>query len=190
MAKLAPGFTTSRGPEREDGDLLDRFLLGDLTAMDDLVERYQLPVYRLAYRMTRNRADAEDITQEVFVRAYRALASFRRASSLKTWLFRVAINCALTHQRGTPGPPEPAPHDAVPPEACALLEQRELHARLAQGIAQLPPVQRATVILRVVEGLSLKEIGEVVGSPIGTVKANYHHAVMRLRRLLREPSLR
>lgn len=182
-------------PLQEDGDLLDRFHLGDPSAFDELVERYHLPVYHLAYRMTQNRADAEDIAQEVFVRAYRSLKTFRRASSLKTWLFQIAINLSIDHQRrgGLEALPKragmnPAPPSAQDPEALALLEQKEREMELQEAVAKLPEKQRAALILRIFHDLSFKEIAEVVGSPLGTVKANYHHAVMRLRCLLQDRS--
>ena len=176
---------------QEDGDLLDRFHLGDPSAFDELVERYHLPVYHLAYRMTQNRADAEDIAQEVFVRAYRSLKGFRRASSLKTWLFKIVINLSIDHQRrgGLDALPKRAGMDPTPPsaqdhEALAFLEQKEREVELQEAIAKLPEKQRAALILRIFHDLPFKKIAEVMESPLGTVKANYHHAVMRLRSLL------
>lgn len=178
---------------QEEGDLLDRFYLGDPSAFDELVERYHLPVYHLAYRMTQNRADAEDLAQEVFVRAYRSLKGFRRASSLKTWLFQITINLSIDHQRrgGLDALPKragmnPAPASAQEPEALAFLERKEREIALQEAIAKLPEKQRATLILRIFHDLPFKKIAEVVGSPLGTVKANYHHAVIGLRRLLQD----
>lgn len=173
-----------------DRDLLDRLLLGDVRALEELVERYQIPVYRLAYRMTGNRADAEDIAQEAFVRAFRSLPGFRRASSLKTWLFRIAINLALDHRRRHDAAGQPTLEWADAPASTDPVEEREHQEALHEAIAGLPPVQRATVTLRIVHDLSLKEIGEIMGAPIGTVKANYHHAVSRLRLLVRERFVR
>jgi RNA polymerase sigma-70 factor (ECF subfamily) len=174
------------GPEAGDGDLLDRFHLGDATAFEELVERHQRPVYSLIYRMTRNTADAEELAQEVFVRAYRSLRDFRRASGLKTWLFRIAINLSIDHLRRARRAPEFLP----PPEAdegMGSLERTGLQVRLDAIIGRLPEKQRATLVLRIFHDLSFREIAEVLGSPIGTVKANYHHAVTQLREFVREP---
>lgn len=166
-------------PLQEDGDLLDRFHLGDPSAFDELVERYHLPVYHLAYRMTQNRADAEDLAQEVFVRAYRSLKGFRRASSLKTWLFQITINLSIDRQRrgGLDALPRragmnPIPPSAQDPEALALLEQKEREIELQEAIAKLPEKQRATLILRIFHDLSFKEIAEVIGSPLEIGRAH------------------
>jgi RNA polymerase sigma-70 factor (ECF subfamily) len=174
----------------EDDAVLDRLHLGDESAFDELVDRYHLPVFHLAYRLTGNRADAEDLTQEVFVRAYRSLADFRRASSLKTWLFRIATNLWHDTWRRRRPVPEAAPEASHDPGALIQLERQELRAEIEGAIACLPEKQRATAVLRLIHDLSFKEIGEVLGSPIGTVKANYHFAVTRLRDLLRETAAR
>lgn len=171
-----------------DSDLLDRFHLGDASAFDELVERYQAAVYRFAFRMTQDRAAAEDVTQEVFVSAYRALGTFRRASSLKTWLFRITIRVACEERRRGRAPGGAAASTAsVAADASASLERRELEAELARAIAALPARQRATLLLRVSQELPFKEIAEVMGSSLGTVKATYHQAVARLRTLLARP---
>jgi RNA polymerase sigma-70 factor, ECF subfamily len=169
-----------------DDDLLDRFHLGDASAFDELMERYHRPVYQFAYRLTGDRDAAEDLAQEVFVRAYRGLSGFRRASSLKTWLFRIAIRAAR-HQR--PGAGRPAVVDSLElgsPDALASLERRERETELARAIARLSPRQRTTLVLRVAHELTFKEIAEVMGSALGTVKATYHQAVARLQTLVGE----
>ncbi len=184
------GLRESRKPAQENGDLLDRFHLGDSSASSELVERYHRPVYHVAYRMTQNRADAEDITQEVFVRALHSLHSLNKSSSLKTWLFKIAINLSIDHRRRLHPPVMLPPTSAEDPGPLALLERKEVQAHLQGAIARLPDTQRATLVLRIFHQLSFLEIADVVESPIGTVKANYHHAVVQLRRLLqaRSPS--
>ncbi len=169
-------------PVQEDYALLDRFYLGDATAFEELVERYHLPVFHLAYRMIQDRDDAEDLTQEVFVKAYRSLSQFRRASSLKTWLFRITMNLAIDQHRKVKPPAALPPSSSRESNTLDLLERKELQA----AITSLSAKQRAVLVLRIFHDLSFKEIGETMGSPIGTVKAHYHHAVMRLRRLLQE----
>jgi RNA polymerase sigma-70 factor (ECF subfamily) len=180
-----------------EGALLDRLRRGDATAFAELVERYHLPLYRLAYRLAQERAAAEDLTQEVFLRAYRALGGFRRASSLKTWLFQIALNCWRDGRRKAPPPPAPleegrAPTGLASPDrdALAYLERRELQGQLQAALAQLPPKQRAACILRLLHDLPFREIGEIVGSPVATVKANYRLALLGLRRRLHDSSCR
>ncbi len=169
-----------RRPAQEDHALLDRFHTGDASAFEELVEHYQRPVYDLAYRMTQNRADAEDLTQEVFVKAYRSLHHFHRASSLKTWLFRIAMNLAIDQRRKAQPPLFLFPPSTPGDTPWALLER----GVLCEAIARLTAKQRAVLVLRIFHELSFKEIGETMGSPLGTVKAHYHAAVMRLRGLL------
>jgi len=173
-------------PAGEDENLLDRLCLGEERAFDELVERYHLPVYHLAYRLTQNQADAEDLTQEVFLRAYRGLVGFRRASAVKTWLFQIAINTWRDAQRRFHPLPESFPASVQDKDALAWLERKELQTQIQGAIARLPEKQRAACILRLLHELSFKEIGEVLGSPIATVKTNYRLAVMRLRGLLRD----
>lgn len=177
------------GPRPADGDLLDRFSLGDLTAFDELVERYHLPVYQFAYRLTQDRADAEDLSQEVFLRAYRSLSGFHRASSLKTWLFQIALNLWRDGRRKPRESVEMPPSSVQDQGPLACLERLELQRRLRRAIATLPPKQRAACILRLCQDLPFKEIGEVMGSPVPTVKANFRLALLGLRRLLQDPSL-
>lgn len=171
-----------RRPAQEDHNLLDRFHLGDPSAFEELIERYHLPVYHLAYRMTQNRADAEDITQEVFVKAYRSLHGFHRASSLKTWLFRIAMNLVIDQRRKAQLPADLFSRSLPEDDPLAFWERKVLR----EAIARLSSKQRAVLILRIFHDLSFKEVGEAMGSPLGTVKAHYHAAVTRLRGLLRE----
>jgi RNA polymerase sigma-70 factor, ECF subfamily len=170
-----------------DSDLLDRYHLGDVSAFDELVARYHRPVYDLAYRLTQDRATAEDVAQEVFVRAYRGLGGFRRASSLKTWLFRIAIRVASDQRQDGRLPSVDAMPAAAEPDALASLERSELQAELAKAVARLSPRQRTALVLRVSHDLPFREIAEIMGSPLGTVKATYHQAVIRLRELVGNP---
>jgi RNA polymerase sigma-70 factor (ECF subfamily) len=170
-----------------DDDLLDRLQLGDPAAFDDLVVQYHRAVYDFAYRLTHDRATAEDVAQDVFVRAYRGLGGFRRASSLKTWLFRIAIRVASDARPEVSARTTLAPPLTVEPDALAALEQSEREAELARAMARLSGKQRATLVLRVAHDLPFREIAEVMGAPLGTVKATYHQAVSRLRELVGNP---
>jgi len=168
----------------QGGDLLAWLRENDSSARAELVEQYHRSVFHMAYRLTRNRADAEDITQEVFLKALRSLSSLRQATSVKTWLFKIAVNLSIDRWRSVKAAPElpAASVESHGPAAC--LEQKERQERLQQAILELHDKQRATLVLRIFHQLSFREIAEVMGSPIGTVKANYHHAIVRLRSLL------
>src|SRR5436853_5518634 len=85
------------GNQDVDADLVERYLAGDMTAFDEIMIRYERQIYRVCYRFVENRADAMDLAQEVFIKAFEHLTSFRRESSLKTWLYRIAMNHCINH---------------------------------------------------------------------------------------------
>lgn len=182
--KIRGGAEARKETRTKDDDSIDGLHAGGPSGFDKMVERYHRDVCRLVYRMTQNRADAEDITQEVFLKAFRSFHTLDRASSLKAWLFKIAYNRCIDHWRSD------RPRDVMPsPPAeyhgpMASLEQKELQACLQAAIARLHDKQRATLIFRIFHQLSFGEIAEIMGSPLGTVKANYHHAVVRMRALL------
>ncbi len=168
----------------DEAELLGRLQAEERDAYDEVVERYHRSVYHLVYRMSQNRADAEDLTQEVFIKALRSFHRVERASSLKAWLFKIAVNLYIDQCRAA------RPSAVLPPAAeehpgpLASLEQKELQHGLQKAILRLPEKQRATLILRIFHQLTFREIAEVMESPVGTVKANYHHAVVRMRSLV------
>lgn len=183
-------------PDRMDGppgdaEILGRFRSGDGSAFDDLVRAYQRDVYRMAFRLTRSSAEADDLAQECFLRAYRALDGFRGESSLRTWLMRIVTNLSLNLvqsarvARREEAEVERAAPPVAPPGDAALIDQ-ERRERLGPAILALPPRQRATLMLRVEEGLMFREIAQVMGCTTGTAKANFFHAVAALREALKE----
>ena len=174
-----------------DADLVQACLEGDRHAFDTIVERHQRVVYRVCYRFTGTHEDASDLAQDVFVRAYKGLRSFKGQASLATWLYRIAVNACLNQaaSKKTMEPLAPvcvddlrstdeAPVDAV------LRSERAKHVRAA--IRNLPPRQRATLILRVYHELPHEEIARILGSSVGAVKANFFHALSNLRKLMTE----
>ena len=167
--------------------MVQRVLAGDSEAFGVLVRQYQQEIYRLAYRMTRNPEDAKDLAQEAFVQAYRALHSFRGLSRFSTWLYRIAMNLCLNHLKATaredPGEVDGGLADSRADSLGVLLTEERDRA-VAEAIRTLPPRQKATLILRVQEGLGHREIGEVLECSEGTAKANYFHAVRALQRKL------
>lgn len=169
-----------------DRALVTRAQAGERAAFDQLVRRHERGVWRLVRRYVRE-ADAFDVAQQTFVRAYKGLGSFRGAASVRSWLYRIAINCALSwvrdHRREEP---REIGEDAVvgDAEAPTSLEAAARQAQLRAAVAQLPPKQRLVVELRVFDDLAFKEVAELAECSENTAKVNFHHAVKRLRELL------
>ncbi|MSO56184.1 MAG: RNA polymerase sigma factor [Acidobacteria bacterium] len=163
-------------------------LAGQREAFDIIVERHHRTVYRLCYRFVGSHEDASDLSQDVFVRAFRGLQKFRGQSSLGTWLYRIGVNVCL-NKVGTKQPQtesiDARPHiDERAPDPAAELLRGEKATQVRAAIALLPKKQRATVILRVYHELSHEEIAGVLGSSVGAVKANFFHALGNLKRAL------
>lgn len=168
-------------PDHQDGDerLVARFLQGDESAFDDLVVRHRLGVYRLAHRLLGSHEEADDVAQEAFLRAYRALRGFRGDASFRTWITRIVINLAHSARRSrAPSVPlEDVPglqRDAAGPDVALRREVR-------QAVGGLPPRQRQVLVLKVYEGMKFAEIAQVAGISIGTAKATFFQAVRNLR---------
>src|SRR5438105_3403482 len=136
-----------------DGDLVARSLAGDSAAFDALVERHQRNVYRVCYRFVGNHADASDLAQEVFLRAFRALQRFKGESSVGTWLYRIAVNVSLNRVSAKAPPSEPIDArqhvDTRSDTPTDRLLRDERAARVRAAIAKLPRKQRASLVLRI-----------------------------------------
>jgi len=186
----SPVTTDGKGglAELDEPALVAACLAGQREAFDIIVERHRRAVYQLCYRFVGNHEDASDLSQDVFIRAFRALGRFRGDSSLGTWLYRIAVNVSLNKVSAKQPQTEPIdarPHldsRAVDPSSELLRGERAAQVRAA--IACLPKKQRATVILRIYHDLSHEEIAGVLGSSVGAVKANFFHALAKLRNLL------
>lgn len=166
----------------DDVHLVRSAQAGDVAAFEELVRRHELPVYRLALRMLGDAGDAQDAAQETFVRAWRALASFRSESAFSTWLYRIATNqClgVLARPELRTGPLTGREVDLGPGPETAALERDAIHD-LKVAIAQLTPEQRAPLVLRELEGLAYEEIGEVLNLTPGAVKGRLHRARLEL----------
>jgi RNA polymerase sigma-70 factor, ECF subfamily len=159
---------------------------GESEAFDRLVERYQRQVYRLCYRYVNNHHDANDMTQEAFVKAFRALSRFRGDSGFATWLYRIAVNTCLNF-KAAPKPEKEPLSDTMAdlsPDASDQMETDERSRLVREAVTRLPEKQRATLILKVYHELSHQEVAEIVGASVGTVKANLFHALGNLRKML------
>jgi len=169
---------------------------GSEAAFDWLVTHYHGPVFNLVLGMLGDTSDAADATQEVFLKAFKGIRSFRRGSSLKTWLYRIAIREALNHRRWFRRHLQKnISMDAEPKEGQATLEiedssaspfdqlaARELQAVVQSALQQVPEVFRSAVILRDLEGLNYEEVAEVLECSVGTVKSR----ILRGRRALKD----
>lgn len=181
-------------PDDPDADVLAAFRGGDSRAFDVLIRRHQRGVWRVVQRTLRNEADTADVVQLAFVRAMRALPSFRGAATVRSWLYRIAINCALSwlrdHRREVPTEPSELLGAAASPEPSATqrLESQDRGAALRAAVAQLPPKQRLVLELRVFDDLSFREVAELAACSENTAKVNFHYALRRLRELMNEAS--
>jgi RNA polymerase sigma-70 factor (ECF subfamily) len=181
---------------RDEADLVTELQAGSEAAFDWLVTHYHGPVYNLILSMLGDPSDAADGTQEVFLKAFRGIRGFRQGSSLKTWLYRIAIREALNHRRWFKrhlqknvsidaeveegqAPLEVEDLGATPFEQLAT---REIQVAVQNALQQVPAVFRTAVILRDLEGLSYEEVAEVLDCSVGTVKSR----ILRGRRALKD----
>jgi len=181
---------------RDESQLVTELQAGSETAFDWLVNHYHAPVYNLILGMLGDTADSADAAQEVFLKAFKGIRSFRQGSSLKTWLYRIAIREALNHRRWFKRHNQKnVSIDAEPAEGCSAIEIEDLSATPFEQLAaheiqvavqgalqQVPDVFRSAVILRDIEGLSYEEVAEVLECSVGTVKSR----ILRGRRSLKE----
>lgn len=181
-----------------DLELLTAVKAGDAEAYRGLVEKYQGRIYAVVYGMVRNQEDARDIAQDTFIKAYRNLDSFRLESSFYTWLYRIAMNLAIDWTRrgkrqatssfdeavaqrdGEGGIAEP--HHADNP--AKSLERKQLYAVIMDALDKLPEDQKQVLLLRELEGLSYKEISDLLEIPEGTVMSRLFYARKKMQKLL------
>ena len=176
--------------EDEDLNLVDRFQSGDVAVFDQLASKYQNKIYDIAYRHTHNVEDAYDLSQEVFLRAFKSLGGFKRRSSFYTWLYRIAINVYIDYGRkrsrlrAVPIEEWAHSHESLSTGAhyspSENVELQELKQQIAKAIDQLPPKQRTVFIMKRQEEMSLAEIAEALGRSVGTIKAHLSHATHKL----------
>src|SRR5215831_18788958 len=173
----------------DDVELIEQYLAGDLTAFDKLMVRYSRPVYRVCYGFVENREDAMDLAQDVFIKAFEHLTSFRRESSLKTWLYRIAMNHCINHvKKHSQDFVEVSEYTgSVRATVQSQLEDREQRDRFRHLVQQLPPKQKAILELRINEQLSYEEIAKISGRSVSTIKASVFFALEKMRKLVKDP---
>jgi RNA polymerase sigma-70 factor (ECF subfamily) len=182
-----------------DQQIVERVQRGDKRAFDLLVTKYQRKIFRLLSRLIRDPAEIEDVAQEAFIKAYRALPNFRGESAFYTWLYRIAINTAKNHLvsqgRRAPTSTETEIEDAETFEEAdalrevntpdAMMVSRQVGEAVNRAIDRLPEDLRNAIVLRELEGLSYEEIAESMNCPIGTVRSRIFRAREAIARELR-----
>jgi RNA polymerase sigma-70 factor, ECF subfamily len=189
-----------RRSDPPDSELVAQAQAGNRDAVQTLLERYERRLLAVIVGMVRNPEDAKEILQETFVRAFRSLEGFKGESSFYTWIYRIAMNLAIDHQRR--GGKRPlvefdetigVKEDAVG-EGSAILgidpfksvRSRELGRKIFEAIESLTPDHRAVILLREIDGLSYEEISEVLDCSLGTVMSRLHYARKKLQSRLQE----
>ena len=190
----------------DDRALASLAVQGRETAFRELLSRYERPVFSLVYRMVRDRSLAEDLSQEAFIRAFKAIDSYNPAYRFSNWIFKIANNHTIDHLRrrkldviSLDGSPHAttaqeeertafvlASDDESP---AAYVEHKELGSQIERAIGELRPEYRSVILLRHMEGYTYEEIAEVMGVPLGTVKTYLHRARAELKDLLADVAL-
>lgn len=182
--------------EWSDETAVARARAGDADAFRVLVERHSRPLFRLAYRMTGNEQDAEDVVQETLLRAYRKIGDFDDRASFGTWVHRIAVNCSLdlvrarqrrSEQSGSPHPEASDPIQTLPasdpaPDRIAMSEQAR--SRIAEAMQELSPSERTAFVLRHFEGMGIEDVSRILGCRAGAARHCVFRAVQKLRRAL------
>jgi RNA polymerase sigma-70 factor (ECF subfamily) len=185
LASAAPPDDEAH-PRAAERELVEACQRGEREAFDQLVVRYQRDIYRLCYRYVNNHEDANDLAQEVFLKAWRGMGRFRGESSFSTWLYRIAVNACLNFRAARRPATQELPEALPDPRmgAAGRVESEEQARRVRAAVGRLPEKQRATLILKVYHELTHEEVAEILGSTVGTVKANLFHALGNLRKLM------
>ena len=178
-----------------DEELVARSIRGDAESFNQLILRWERPIYALAYRTIGREEDARDVCQETFLRAFRALPGFRGQAKFSSWLYRIALNLCrdwMRRERRAPTAQPPEHVDLMELAAAAepaesiedLVARRDLMRVVERVMAALPEDQRTAIILKEYHGLTFQEIADLVGCPLSTVKTRLYQGLTVLRREL------
>jgi len=175
--------------EEKTQELIQRFKQGEEKAFNELVNLYKKKIFNLVLRMVRNKEDAMDLTQEVFVKVYHSLKDFRGQSSFSTWLHRIAVNLCLNFTQRDKFRSFISLPDLVQPVISSSsplkdFEKKELDKAIDRAVSNLPKKQRAVFVLRHYQELPHSEIAKVMDKSEGTIKANYFQAIKKLKKSL------
>ncbi|MBI3779533.1 MAG: sigma-70 family RNA polymerase sigma factor [candidate division NC10 bacterium] len=197
LPSRATRASTPPSPE-EERLLIDRVKAGEYEAFEAMFRRYVAQVYRQVFKLIGNEAETEEVVQEVFLAVHQKIRTFRGDSAFSTWLYRLSMNVALTKLRRRKRTKEVCLDDYLPrfqedghhlvrpvfnwgDELDLRLEKKELHRLIQEALELLPPMDKAVIVQSDIEGLSNREIGEVLGLSIPAVKARLHRARLFLR---------
>ena len=180
-----------------DEELVARSRGGDLDSFNQLVLRWERPIYALAYRVIGREEDARDVAQETFLRAFRALSGFKGQAKFSSWLYRITLNLCrdwIRRERRTPIAQVPEGVDLIelagetaPTESIEeLVSRKQLGLAVAKAMALLPDEQRTAIILKEYHGLTFQEIADLLDCPLSTVKTRLYQGLTVLRRHLQE----
>jgi len=180
-----------------DEELVARSQGGDLDSFNQLVLRWERPIYALAYRVIGREEDARDVAQETFLRAFRALKGFKGQAKFSSWLYRITLNLCrdwIRRERRTPVVQPPEGIDVIelagetsPSESIEeLVSRHELGRAVGKAMSQLPEEQRTAIILKEYHGLTFQEIADLLDCPLSTVKSRLYQGLSVLRKQLRE----
>jgi RNA polymerase sigma-70 factor (ECF subfamily) len=172
--------------------LIRRLKAGDEKAFDELVTEYRERIYRVAWRILREDEAAEDAAQEAFIKVFRHIGRFEGRSSLYTWIYRITVNIALNKlkrdrfRQMLPLGDLPRRERRPTADPARMAESSEIAHRIREAVETLPDKQKAVFTLKFYEGMSHREIADIVGCSEGTSKANYFHAIRKLRTQLED----
>jgi RNA polymerase sigma-70 factor (ECF subfamily) len=180
-----------------DEELVARSKTGDVDSFNQLVRRWERPIFALAYRTLGREEDARDVTQETFLRAFRALSGFKGDAKFSSWLYRIALNlCRDWMRRARPAPLVAVPEGVEVEELAAdqgpvesvedLAARAELSREVARAMTHLPAEQRQAIVLKEYHGLTFQEIADLMKCPLSTVKTRVYQGLSTLRKLLGE----
>lgn len=195
-----PSSNTNGTMGPSDEDLVEAFQSGDISAFDQLVRRWDRKIQGVVYRLVGNHEEARDVSQEAFLKAYRALGTFKKEARFSSWLYQIALNATrdrLRRRRRRPDVslddveerPDASLRDARP-SAFDLIESSDLSRLVAAAMAGLPDEQREVLILKEFEGLTFPEIAETLDVPLSTVKTRLYRGLVQLRIRLERQGIR
>ena len=182
--------------DKPDQLLVEQTQTGHLEAFGPLVKKYQRKIYQIAYHFTRNVDEANDLAQEVFLKAFRVLPNFESSATFYTWLYRIAHNAGIDYVRRESNRPEylfsnnfPTDESSIHPQVTNTqivteAEASEIQDLIKQAVAELSPRQQQVFVLRYYQDLPLREIGEMMGLQTGTIKSHLFKALRNLRQQL------
>jgi RNA polymerase sigma-70 factor (ECF subfamily) len=197
MERRLSGASGDDLKDARDAELVARSKAGDNEAFGELVRRYQKPVFRIVLRMVKSPDDADDLTQDTFVRAHRGLGTFKEEFDFHPWLYRIAVNQAINflnkRKRQAAVDLDDVPEGDVksgpePESPIQSASRNEMLKKLDAALERLPEEQRTVFLLRVQEGLSYEEIAEAMETPKGTVMSRLARARMALRKYMGMPA--